>query len=399
MWIITSRQAKIYIATEAVYGVAMGMYGFILNLFLESIGLNLQSIGSLTSLGIMVTGLCALPLGFCARHTGRKNMYAGGVLLIGLNIILYVFCPTRLILLPAVFLAIGMTMVEVSEVQVMYHCCENDAERITVYSAAFAFFILGSAVGTFLAGHLPAWLGSYRSAMLLSGIITLTVGSFRWFLLTPDHANPSAKGFGKITPAFLKKVVDRRFTGFMIVVTMHGALASTIGPYSTLILKYQSGWQDGAIASVLTLAPVFQFIMAIFTPVIQHRKYSVGTYLIIYFLLIINYLALALCGNITVFMVLFIVRCGLEVVIKNMIDSVAYLILDDRQQDIYSGIRSLAKGIAGAGMAFLVGIFLDRVKINYIFYATAGLMTCAAGLFLIFITPILKIKKHEEAHL
>lgn len=61
-----SHQAKFYAGTEAVYGVAMGMYGFVLNFFFLSLGLEAAQIGLITSTGIVVMGVCALPLGFMA---------------------------------------------------------------------------------------------------------------------------------------------------------------------------------------------------------------------------------------------------------------------------------------------------------------------------------------------
>lgn len=52
-----SCQEKIYVGTEAMYGVAMGIYDFVLNFFLVSLGLEAAQIGLTTSASIVVMGI------------------------------------------------------------------------------------------------------------------------------------------------------------------------------------------------------------------------------------------------------------------------------------------------------------------------------------------------------
>ena len=390
-----SRQAKIYVGTEAVYGTAMGMYGFVLNLFFLSLGIDAAQIGAITSAGIVIMGACALPLGFLARRTGRKNMYAGGVLMIGANLVLYVFCPLRLLLVPVVLVAVGMTMVEVSEVQVMYQSCESDRERVTVFSISFATFSLCSALGTLIAGRLPQIMG-YRGTLLAAGVITLIVGLLRWNMLNNDRAAEPGLQQKQRERIPLKRVLDRRFFSFLAVIAFHGALTNTIGPFSTLILKYRCSWPDSSISTVLTLASVCSFLFALYTPRLQRRLYHAGIYVGAYAALIAVLAALALIGNVFVFAVLFVVRSGLEVMLKNMIDSVTYLTLEESQKDIYAGARSLTKGSVGALTALVVGILLGRGDVSLVFWMTAGLMVCAAALFIFFIAPLFQDKKNGE---
>lgn len=119
-------------------------------------------------------------------------------------------------------------------------------------------------------------------------------------------------------------------------------------------------------------------------------------YVAAYAALIAVYAVMAVCGSIAVFIVLFLVRSGLEIMLKNMIDSVTYLTLEEQQKDIYAGARSLTKGAVGALTALLVGILLARRKIGLIFLTAAGLMACAAVLFISFIAPLFGNKKNRE---
>lgn len=382
-------QAKIYVGTEAIYGMAMGMYGFVLNFFLLSLGLELGQIGLITSTGVVVMGVCALPLGFVTSWTGRKNMYAGGVLIVGASIVLYVICPVRFLALPVVCLALGMTMVEVSEVQVMYQSCESDMERVNVFSFSFATFALCSAVGTFLAGRIPQLMG-YRGTMLIAGCITLAVGLLRWNMLKDDRLSRGTNQMPKAKArAPLRKVLDRRFCAFLAVIAFHGALNNTIGPFANLILKYRCGWEDSGISTVLTGTAVCSFLFSLFTPCLQRgRLYRTGTYAGVYGVLIAVYGAMALCASKVLFVMLFLVRSGLEVMLKNMIDSVTYLTLEEQQKDIYASARSLTKGTVGALTALAVGFLLQRQEIGLVFLTAAGLMACALVLFILFIAPL-----------
>lgn len=390
-----SKQAKVYVGTEAAYGVAMGIYGFVLNLFFLSLGLNATQIGAITSAGIVVMGACALPLGFLARKTGRKNMYAGGVLLIGANLVLYVFCPVRLLLFPVVFVAVGMTMVEVSEVQVMYQSCESDRERVTVFSVSFATFSLCSALGTFVAGRLPQFIG-YRGTLLASGILTVIVGSLRWKMLADDRVADAETARPHRERVALKQVLDRKFFSFLAVIAFHGALTNTIGPFSTLILKYRCDWPDSSISTVLTLASVCSFMFALYTPRLQRKLYNTRIYVGVYGALIAVLATMAVIGNVYLFAVLFVVRSGLEIMLKNMIDSVTYLTLEESQKDIYAGARSLTKGAVGALTALVVGLLLGCGEVGLVFWMTTGLMVCAAILFIFFIAPLFQDKKNGE---
>ena len=82
--------------------------------------------------------------------------------------------------------------------------------------------------------------------------------------------------------------------------------------------------------------------------------------------------------------------------LKNMIDSVTYLTLEESQKDIYAGARSLTKGSVGALTALVVGILLGRGDVSLVFWMTAGLMVCAAALFIFFIAPLFQDKKNGE---
>ena len=393
---IVSRQARIYIGTEAVYGVSMGIYGFVLNLFFLSLGMDTVSIGSLTSASIIIMGACALPLGFLARKTGRRNMYAGGVLMIGTGEVLYVLSPSDALFIPMIFVAVGMTMVEVSEVQVMYQSCSSDAERVTAYSVSFAVFALCAATGTFLAGHLPQYIG-YRGTLLLSGGITLAVGTLRMTLLKDDRKIRKTEQGKAAVKAPLREVIDRRFLSFLAVIALHGALGNMIGPFANLILKYRLGWQDGRISALMSCSSVCIFIFALYTPKIQRRRmYRPGMYLTGYAVLIAISMGLAFCKSMAVFVLLFLLRAGAETVLKNMIDSATYLMLEDKQKDIYAGARSLTKGAVGALTALLTGFLLNRMQMGLVFTAAAGLMLCAGALFIFFIAPILGKEKEKE---
>lgn len=383
-----SGQARVYVITEIVYGLSMGMYGFALNFFFLAQGLDTAWIGAITGTGIVAMGVCALPLGVLVGCWGRrKNIYAGGVLLVGLNTIAYTFFPGELYLLPALMIAVGLTMVEVSEIQVMYQSCTGSREKILVYSVSFAAFSLSSAVGTSLAGWLPRRIG-YDGTLVLVGIITVAVGIARWRMLAADI--PERETIVRLSLAGLWQIMDQRFLAFLGVTAMHGALTNMIGPFANLILKYRCGWSDSKVSAAITASLVVEFAFALYTPRLQRKVYQVKNYLVVYLLFFLCSLGLAFPSSALFFVLLYLLRCGLEVMLKNMIDSVTYLTLENNQKDIYAGARLLTKGLVGAGSAFAVGILLDCGRMQLVFLLAAALTLCAVGLFVLGVVPILK---------
>lgn len=382
-----SGQARVYVITETVYGLSMGMYGFALNFFFLGQGIDTARIGVITGTGIVAMGVCALPLGILAGRWGRKNVYAGGVLLVGVNTIAYTFCPEKLYLLPALMIAIGLTMVEVSEIQVMYQSCTSSREKILVYSMSFAAFSLSSAVGTSLAGWLPSQIG-YGGTLGMAGTITVVVGIARWKMLEADI--PALETRGHLSVEVLWQIMDQRFLAFLGVTAMHGALTNMIGPFANLILKYRCGWSDGKVSVAVTASLVVGFVFALYTPRLQRKVYEVKNYLVVYLLFFLCSIGLALPSSAWFFVILYLLRCGVEIMLKNMVDSVTYLTLENKQKDIYSGTRSLTKGLMGAGSAFAVGVLLDRGRMDLVFILAAALTLCAAGLFVVGVAPILK---------
>lgn len=187
-------------------------------------------------------------------------------------------------------------------------------------------------------------------------------------------------------------VLDRKFFAFLAVIALHGALSNTIGPFSNLIVKYRSGWPDKNVSTVLTAALLINFVFAICTPSLQRKLYHRRIYLGVYTALITVLLLLATDIGTMPFVLLFLSRGGMETMLKNMLDSVTYLTLDEEQKDIYSGARSLVKGAVGALTAILVGLLLDGMKIYAVFLMAAGLMITAVILFLCLIAPMFKNK-------
>jgi|GEM_PF-591719 len=166
-----------FLATEALYGIAIGMYALVLNLHLLSKGLKETQVGTLASTGILIMGLLAIPVALLADRLGRKRLLVGGIAFIAAG----QFCFAQSSGMAAFFAAqalvsVGLTLVETTEVQLLFHYCRSRKEETRAFSLMFAVFTAFTGVGTLIAGRLSDAFdggGAYRMPLLLAGVVLL----------------------------------------------------------------------------------------------------------------------------------------------------------------------------------------------------------------------------------
>lgn len=63
---------KRFLATESLYGLSIGMFTLILNLHFIEMGISEKQIGFITSMGILVMGIFAIPVSILAKNRPKK---------------------------------------------------------------------------------------------------------------------------------------------------------------------------------------------------------------------------------------------------------------------------------------------------------------------------------------
>ncbi len=171
--------ARYYLLTVLVTGVAMGVYRLIFNFYVLSLGYDEALLGKLITTNQMTALLLALPMGYAVDRFGRKNALIGRSVLLALSVGVVALVPSV-----AVFYAMNMVfgvVQSISSVVMAPFLMENSGEEERTYLFSFSSgLMMGSAfIGNWLGGYLPTWIGNWRgfeatSSVAYGGALFLT---------------------------------------------------------------------------------------------------------------------------------------------------------------------------------------------------------------------------------
>ena len=265
--------ARLYLMTVLVTGVAMGVYRLIFNFYVLSLGYDEALLGKLITTNQFTALALALPMGFVVDRFGRKNgLMARSVLLAA--------AVAGTALFPAVWVLFLMNVVfgvvqSLQAVIMSPFLMENsgEEERTYLFSFSSGLMMVSASLGNWLGGYLPSWMGAYRSvdpesstayAWALASIAFVAfLGMIPVALLKVGKSEKTVRNFdpmgvlrekpkllGKLLlPSLIISVGAGLFMPFMNVFfrEVHGQSDQTIG---TLF-----AWGSLAMAAGLLLAP------------------------------------------------------------------------------------------------------------------------------------------------
>ncbi|MEY9095400.1 MFS family permease [Paenibacillus sp. RC84] len=169
-----------FLATEALYGIGIGLYSLALNLHLLALGASGGQIASISAVGILIMGIGALPAGMLAGKIGRKPMLLAGSMLVAAGAALFATGRSLPVWYAAQAVAsAGFMCIETTEIQLLFRYCRSRREESRAFHGMFAVFTaftgLGNLVGGILsradasaAGHAPSLYASAVCIAVLS---------------------------------------------------------------------------------------------------------------------------------------------------------------------------------------------------------------------------------------
>jgi len=154
--------ARLYLLTVLVTGIAMGVYRLIFNFYVLSLGYDEALLGNLITVNQFTALALALPMGFVVDRFGRKNALITRSVLLAFSVAVVALVPSV-----AVFYAMNMVfgvVQSISSVAMAPFLMENSGEEERTYLFSFSSgMMMGSAfVGNWLGGYLPTWIGQWR---------------------------------------------------------------------------------------------------------------------------------------------------------------------------------------------------------------------------------------------
>lgn len=155
--------ARLYLMTVLVTGIAMGVYRLIFNFYVLSLGYDEALLGKLITTNQFTALLLALPMGFVVDRFGRKNG------LIARSILLAV-AVAGAALWPYVWVLFAMNIIfgvvqSLQAVIMSPFLMENsgEEERTYLFSFSSGLMMVSASLGNWLGGYLPSLMGTLRN--------------------------------------------------------------------------------------------------------------------------------------------------------------------------------------------------------------------------------------------
>ncbi|MFP5106993.1 MFS transporter [Neobacillus sp. C211] len=368
---------KRFLATESLYGLSIGMFTLILNLHLIEMGITEKQIGLITSMGILVMGIFAIPVSILAKKAGRKKLLVTGITSIAIGCSIFAFAEGFVFFFLAQFVvSIGLTLVETTEIQLLFHYSRSKREETQAYSFLFAVFTAFTGAGTLIGGFLPNWIElsekGYQNTLITTSILFLLLACVRGGLLpaeqrrkkvtredlnqrreTDSEPNAFLQRQGKHSSDFQRKLLL-----FAVFALITGGAVSCLQPYLNLFIKFRFDFSNEGVSILLALNGLALFIGSVFSPVLIDRFGVKKTFLYIYMVNILLCFILFLNIHPYFFSTLLLVRGGVFTVLTNLVDSLSMSSFKDEERDLYAGMRAVFRSIGSALAAFLVGTIL-----------------------------------------
>ena len=159
-----SPNARLYLLTVLVTGMAMGVYRLLFNFYVLSLGPEFDEalLGSLITTNQATALILALPMGYAVDRWGRKNALITRSVLLAVSVALVSLWPAISIFYLANIL-FGLVQ-SISSVAMAPFLMENSGEEERTYLFSFSSGLqMGSVfIGNWLGGYLPTWISKLQ---------------------------------------------------------------------------------------------------------------------------------------------------------------------------------------------------------------------------------------------
>ncbi|MED4206734.1 MFS transporter [Neobacillus mesonae] len=382
---------KRFLATESLYGLSIGMFTLILNLHLYELGISEKQIGFITSSGILVKGIFAITVGILAKKIGRKKLLVAGIGSVALGCTIFALSKSfMLFFLAQIIVSIGFTLVETTEIQLLFYYSRSKREETQAYSFMFAVFTAFTGVGTLLAGFLPKWLDTsgdgYQNTLLVTSVVFILLVCARAVLLPSEHRKeavpPHQNGERNISAVMRRPSRDlwKKLLLFSVMAFLTGSAVSCLQPYLNLFVKFRFDFSNEAISILLAFNGFALFIGSVFSPFLIEKLGINKTFFCIYLVNITFCFILFLNIPAYFFSALLVIRGGSFTMLTNLADCLSMSSFRDEERDLYAGMSVVFRSIGSALVAFGISNIIAGKNYTLPFLLT-GLFLIAGYLY------------------
>lgn len=152
-----SHNARLYLLSEALYGIATGVFQLLFNFYVLSLGYDEAVLGNMVAARSMTSLILALPMGFLIDRIGRRNAIILSIGGFAVSVAFMLLFPTN-----AMFL--GMNILQgmaqsLGGVAMGPFLMDNsqEAERTYLFSLSSGMRMTAVSIGQWVGGYLPSW--------------------------------------------------------------------------------------------------------------------------------------------------------------------------------------------------------------------------------------------------
>lgn len=152
-----SKNARLYLISEAIYGTATGIFQLLFNFYALSLGYNEAVLGNMVAARSMTSLIMAIPCGFLTDRIGRRNSIVISIAGFSASVALMLLYPSSMMFL-AMNIVQGLAQ-SLAGVAMGPFLMENseDTERTYLFSLSSGLRMTAVSVGQWIGGYLPTW--------------------------------------------------------------------------------------------------------------------------------------------------------------------------------------------------------------------------------------------------
>jgi len=385
-----SRNARLFLLSTVITGLAYSVYMLIFNLFVDSQGYSRSFLGELQSMPNLIALLTALPAGVLVDQIGRKramNLANAGRVVAYLGIVLSPG-PWSLRMSMVIF-GVAQSLWMVSAAPFMMENSKEE-ERNALFSANFGLQTLVGFFGTLLGGYLPTVFGNALGtgvespkayAATLFATVLLALLAAVPVLMIKEEARPAGirvRSFWPWRNLTSPRLAMRIFLP-NIIISMGAAI---LIPYMNLFFKETFGISDKVLGTLFAVSAVVTGVATLASPLLADRWGRIRALVITQMTSIPFLLLIGFSGVFWVSGLAFWVRAALMNMGNPLYSAFAMEQVAERERATVSGLMGMSWSIGWTIGPFVSGYMQANPDIGFqpIFVITCTLYVVASVL-------------------
>ena len=389
-----SRNARLYLLSEVIIGLAFSGYMLIFNLYIVSRGYPRSFLGELLSLPNLIALLGAVPAGVLVDAIGRKRALILANVMQTLGALGIVLSPEpNWLRLSMITFGLSQSLWMVSSAPFLMEN-SSEKERNVLFSAHFGLTTLVGFAGTLVGGYLPTLFGGMLNADVESPVayattlgvtVALSAVSLIPILLIGDGRRNGKPKLGSFLPWRNIQNPGLAFRIFLpnIIISLGAAI---LIPYMNLFFKETYPISDKVLGTLFAISSVVTGVATLASPLLAARWGRIRALVITQLVSIPFLLLIGFSGIFWVSGISFWIRAALMNMGNPLYSAFAMEQFEERERATVSGLMGMSWNIGWTIGPYLSGYMQASPSIGFppIFVITCSFYILASILLKVF---------------